>query len=180
MVSFQSEPLMDGVIPVPVQVENLDPAHTLFVEGLRDLGFEVVPTDKVRACSFYHRLPRPKVDKGTTATGLSRVQLTGRNVHGLASCSGAQMSVAVYAWPKGDSGLHVGLGRARVAMLLHVLAWDDNGREVWRERHTVYSDPLPLHSSVTRRDLLKASASQALVDATVQSLERLKRKLDAQ
>ncbi len=177
IVSFQSEPLMDGVIPVPVQLERLDAAHTLFAEGLRDLGFEVVPTDDVRACTWYHRLPQPKVDRGTTARGLSRVQLTHKNVHGLASCSGAQVSVAVYVWPKGDSGMHVGLGRARVEVLLHVLAWDDSAEEVWRERLTVYSDPVPLSSSVTKRDLLKAQASQALVDATVQSLERLRARL---
>lgn len=172
IVSFQSEPVRG--FGVPMRLEEVDSAHAVFADALTDAGFEVVPTSAVTGCSFYHRLPASKIESGTTAKGLARVQLTGRNVSGLANCAGgADLVVAVYGWPRLDAGLHLGFGQGRIEMLTHVLAWDDRGNELWRDRLTASSEPFAVFAALKDRPMVSAMAAGALREATVRSVERL-------
>ena len=171
VVSYQSEPVRG--FGLPMRIDEVDTAYAAFADALASAGFEVVPTETVNRCSFYHRLPASKIESGTTAKGLARVQLTGREVSGLATCAGADFIVAVYGWPRLDSGLHLKLGQARVEMLTHVLAWDDYGNELWRDRLTTYSGLFPMFAGVSDRPKVSLAGTPALKEATVQSVERM-------
>jgi hypothetical protein len=180
VISFQSEPVAEGTLGLPIKVDGIDEAHAAFAAALAGANYELVDVDTIRSCQKYFQLPKPAIDMGTSAKGLERVYLTKDNVAGLAQCVNADVIVSVTALPKVVAGFQVaGVGSSKVNITTEVRAWNNDGLEIWKDRLQTKSDGFPVAGKVMDPRKVNEAAVQALKAASTDAVARFSQSLAA-
>lgn len=178
IIGYRVNPVEEGTLGLPIPIKEVDTAYAVLASELADSGFELVPTERIRDCREYFRLPRSPLPIATTPRGLDPVFVSHDKMVGLAECVGSDIVVLLDAMPEVEKRLRVlGVDEAVVRMTVNLEAYDNRGERIWLDTFNTDSESFVAVGSLMSPEQVEEAGLAALTEASRQAVQRFNAKL---